>query len=590
MQSGNSVGPYNLISKLGKGSFGMVWLAERRTQLATTRVALKFPHDDEVDLELIKQEAEVWVHASGHPNVLPIIEANIYDERVVIVSEFAPDGSLEDRLRQNPMLPLGDAVEIILGVLSGLKHLHKRGIIHRDLKPANILFQGDTPRLADFGVSRMVKASGHSKTSAGTPMYMAPEAFDGERSVQTDLWSAGVLFYQMLAGRVPFGQREMTSLMAAIVRNEPEVLDTTIPIGIRNVVERALKKDKSERYSQVSEMYSDLNSVPKFGVQDTFISDEAATIRNTDARTVRLEPPVPSKYPIKKKSKTPYILAGGVLLAALVAGGVSLAALFAGGIFRPQTVDPGKSANSAGTSEAPIIPVVLPQTADIPGGMFIMGRNGGAQNERPEHRVNVESFRMDKTEVSNDEYFAFVRESGYRPIPAHWVNDRPETDQGKMPVRYVSVDDANAFARWRSARDAVTYRLPTEIEWEYAARNGAKNTLYPWGNGFESRCAVVDRERNQPDAVGSSSCANDWGVFDLIGNVFEWTDTRVKLYPGSRGTVLPDKADNRHMIRGGSALSKGTGEFGVTSTSRADVEAGVRDKELGFRLVSAPLK
>ncbi len=588
MQSGHSVGPYNLISKLGQGSFGMVWLAERRTQLATTRVALKFPHDDEVDLELIKQEAEVWVHASGHPNVLPIIEANIYDGRVVIVSEFAPDGSLEDRLKLNPRLPLGDAVEIILGVLSGLKHLHKRGIIHRDLKPANILFQGDTPRLADFGVSRMVKASGNSRTSAGTPMYMAPEAFDGERTVQTDLWSAGVLFYQMLAGRVPFDQREMTALMAAIVRDEPDKLNTTVPIEIRTVVERALKKDKAERYQHVSEMYSDLNAAPKFGAQDTFISDEAPTIRNVNALTVRLETPFPSTDPIRKKSKTPYILAGGALLAAVVGGGVLLAVLFAGGSVRPRTIDSGNSANSVATPEVPMTPIG-PSMADIPGGTFIMGRKDGGQNERPEHRVNVEAFRMDKTEVTNDEYFAFVRESGYRPIPAHWVNDRPETDQGKMPVRYVSVDDANAFARWRSARDAATYRLPTEIEWEYAARNGAKNTLYPWGSGFESRCAVLDRERNQPDAVGTASCSNDWGVFDLIGNVFEWTDTRVKLYPGSRGIVLSDKADTRHMIRGGSALSKGTGEFGVTSTFRADLDAGIRDKELGFRLV-APSK
>jgi serine/threonine-protein kinase len=229
---------------------------------------------------------------------------------------------------------------------------------------------------------------------------------------------------------------------------------------------------------------------------------------------------------------------------------------------------------------------VVSFTADlavIPGGTFMMGRNEGRDNEQPENSVTVRPFKMDKTEVINNEYFAFVSETGYRPIPAHWVNDRPLPGQEKMPVRFVNMDDANAFARWRSKRDGVTYRLPTEAEWEYAARNGAKGNLYPWGDTFRAKCAVVDRENTEPEAVGTSSCPNDWGVMDLIGNVFELTGTKVNLYPGSKGEIRSSGMD--YMIRGGGAYSKSIGDYAVTSTYREVVSAVKRDKELGFRLV-----
>jgi formylglycine-generating enzyme required for sulfatase activity len=215
-----------------------------------------------------------------------------------------------------------------------------------------------------------------------------------------------------------------------------------------------------------------------------------------------------------------------------------------------------------------------------------MGRDEGRDNEKPEHAVEVASFRLGKYEVTNAEYLAFTSETSYRPLPAHWVNEKPVPGTERMPVRFVNMDDVNAFIAWRSKKDGIKYRLPSEAEWEYAARSGAKNTLYPWGDTFRPECAVTDKENTEPEPVGSKSCPDDWGVVDLIGNVYEWTGTKANLYPGSGGTVKETK-EPHYMIRGGGALTKSNGDYGITSTFRADTDASKRDKELGFRLAAS---
>jgi serine/threonine protein kinase len=256
LKPGAQIGPYILTGKIGRGSFGVVWLAEKRTPLATTKVALKIPHDDELDLEEIKQEAAVWARASGHPNIIPIIEANIYDDHIVIASEYASDGSLQEWLkRHNGAAPSMDAaIRVMLGILDGLEHLHTQQIIHRDLKPANLLMQGQTPRIADFGISRVLKTTSQSITIAGTTAYMAPEAFDGKRNEQTDLWAAGVIFYQMIAGRLPFPQKDITSLMGAIMTRPHDPMPLSVSNHLQAVIARSLDKNPALRFKSAAEM------------------------------------------------------------------------------------------------------------------------------------------------------------------------------------------------------------------------------------------------------------------------------------------------------------------------------------------------
>jgi serine/threonine protein kinase len=222
-----------------------------------------------VDLNEIRQEAGLWAQLGSHPNILPIFEASIYDGQVVIVSEYAADGSLAEWLqRHDGKAPTSDeASRIALGVLCGLEHLHGLGVVHRDIKPANVLLQNGVPRLADFGISRALHPEKSTGRPAGTPSFMAPEAFDGVRSFQTDIWSVGVMFYLLLTGKLPFPQREWTSLLKAILTLDPAPLPPDLAVQYGDVLKLSLAKEPGQRYRSAAQMAASLT--PLVGASPT---------------------------------------------------------------------------------------------------------------------------------------------------------------------------------------------------------------------------------------------------------------------------------------------------------------------------------
>jgi serine/threonine protein kinase len=266
-RKGDIVGPYTLLQQIGRGGFGEVWLAEKKG-LVTISFALKLPKDDDIDAAIFKQEAAIWVQASGHPNIIPIVEADVHSvkrdgvvlrsNQIVIVSEYLRDGSLQKRLDETGAMSADAACEIAEGILAGLKFLHTRqpSIVHRDLKPDNVLLQEETPRLTDFGIARMLKTSSYSLTVhiSGTYPYMAPEVYKGHYSVRTDVWAAGVILYQLLSNRLPFAQSDLPALISSIANDEPPPLPSSVPAPLRAVVFKALKKNPTERYQSAAEM------------------------------------------------------------------------------------------------------------------------------------------------------------------------------------------------------------------------------------------------------------------------------------------------------------------------------------------------
>jgi iron(II)-dependent oxidoreductase len=286
-------------------------------------------------------------------------------------------------------------------------------------------------------------------------------------------------------------------------------------------------------------------------------------------------------FGVTQKPRSIVAVTGVGLLVILLLGGGTI------GYFVLQPTQQAPSAVSSSSPGAtPTVSVQVAGSADmvqIPGGTFQMGRNDGPPQEQPEHPVTVQAFLMDRTEVTNLEYGAFVADTNYQ-APSHFVRGQPLPGQEQWPVVNVSPIDAQAFAAWRSKRDNVEYRLPTEEEWEYAARSGGEYKLFPWGNRFEEKRAVV--KEASPRAVGSyPQGANRWGVLDLIGNVWEWTSSKASLY--TRGSsAIPGGSKEWVVARGGSYSSDPDNpEIPVSSTYRDWYDPTSRHPNFGFRLV-----
>lgn len=259
--TGDRIGPYTLIEEIGKGGFGVVWLAKKSSSVAEISFALKLARDEDIDRNAFEHEVTIWLKAGGHPNVLRLIDAEVYENRFVFVTEYLPEGSLTQWLErcQNRVCSIAEAVRLISGILAGLDHLHTRQppILHRDIKPSNILLQAGAPKLADFGIARLLKVGTPSSTIAGTYPYMAPEAFQGKlgkRTVQTDLWSVGVVLYELISGRLPFPQQVMTELIGAIINDDPDPLPSSVPEEIERIVYKALARDPRDRFVSAAQM------------------------------------------------------------------------------------------------------------------------------------------------------------------------------------------------------------------------------------------------------------------------------------------------------------------------------------------------
>jgi formylglycine-generating enzyme required for sulfatase activity/serine/threonine protein kinase len=279
----------------------------------------------------------------------------------------------------------------------------------------------------------------------------------------------------------------------------------------------------------------------------------------------------------QSRGKSMLLIGGVVLVLLLLVGGG--AAYF---LTRPKPAITGVGPRTPTNPTNNTTVVTKSDLVEVPGGTFQMGRNDGPPQERPEHTATVQKFYMDRTEVTNAEYAAFVRDMNYE-APSHWVRGRPLPGQEQWPVVNVSPKDAEAFAAWRSKRDGVNYRLPTEEEWEFAARSGGAYKTYPWGDTWEDNRAVVKEATPQP--VGTYTEGKDrWGVVDLIGNAWEWTSSKASIYNGI--AEIPAATKEWVVARGGSYASDPKDrQIPVSATYRDWFPPTTRHQNFGFRLV-----
>jgi TolB-like protein/tetratricopeptide (TPR) repeat protein/predicted Ser/Thr protein kinase len=261
-------GRYTIIEELGRGGMGVVYKAED-TKLKRT-VALKFlppelTHVPEVH-ERFTREAQAAA-ALDHPNICTVYEFDRADETSFISMAYIEGQSLRKKLESGPLEP-DEALRIATQVAEGLQEAHQKGIVHRDIKSANIMVTNRAQaKIMDFGLARMTGTTllTQEGSAMGTIAYMSPEQARGEEvDHRTDIWSLGVVMYEMLTGKLPFKGEHEQAIVYAIRKDKPEPItdiNPDIPVSIEQVVSKALEKDPHTRYQQPEELLDDLKSI-----------------------------------------------------------------------------------------------------------------------------------------------------------------------------------------------------------------------------------------------------------------------------------------------------------------------------------------
>jgi formylglycine-generating enzyme required for sulfatase activity len=298
-------------------------------------------------------------------------------------------------------------------------------------------------------------------------------------------------------------------------------------------------------------------------------TDEESFSEPSDEPTEEFESTFSSSWdysaaPVPSKRRTPWLIGGA---AALLSVAILIAVAVTNSNRVPQPVPPVTR-----------IPEAPPGMVYIAGGDFLMGNNAGDEYEKPAHKVKVAPFFMDITEVTCEEYLKFLSATARRD-PRNWTRQTCAPGAPRQPVTAVDWDDAKAYADWANKR------LPTEEEWEFAAR-GVLGALYPWGNEWRSKAANAGDSSAQRlmDAGSYPNGKTSTGVMDLIGNAWEWTSSDVVVYPG--GNLSSPIPPDTKVIRGGSwrePNNEATGTYRgyLHKTAAEDYSA------TGFRCVKA---
>jgi serine/threonine protein kinase/Tol biopolymer transport system component len=297
---GSTLSHYRIIERLGGGGMGVVYKA---LDLKLDRpVALKFLAGQRGGSEEHKRrflrEARA-ASALDHPNVCTVYEiAETADGALFIVMAYCEGETLRARLDRGP-LPIGEAVAIAQQIAAGLARAHERGIIHRDVKPGNAMLTpggsaGGTVKLVDFGIAKLADQSRLTRTgkAVGTAAYMSPEQFHGEPvDPRIDVWSLGVVLYEMVTGHLPFEAADEKLMVRAILGRTPlpmAALRPGVPPALERVVERALAKAPADRYARIEAMRSDLADLAEL-LGPSRLPDEGSTLFD-----LPVLPPIPS--------------------------------------------------------------------------------------------------------------------------------------------------------------------------------------------------------------------------------------------------------------------------------------------------------
>ena len=258
---GQTLGKYKIVAPLGNGGFGAVYLA--RVTWIDKDVAVKVPHKQNLNFSELLREPRLLA-ALDHPNIVSITTAEKQENVFFIVMEYVEGHTLDDVITERNGLEPKVALDYALQIGLAVDHAHRQGVIHRDLRPPNVLVS-DTGvlKVADFGTSRFLEIAAHGNTVIGSPAYMAPEQFDGKAVFASDLYSLGVMMYQMLTGMLPYdapAPGDLGRLRRGELVSPPRLKKPSIPKAFNDIVMKAMAPDLQNRYQRASDLLNDLET------------------------------------------------------------------------------------------------------------------------------------------------------------------------------------------------------------------------------------------------------------------------------------------------------------------------------------------
>jgi serine/threonine protein kinase len=256
---GQIIGKYKILSTIGSGGFGTVYLAE--DTWIDKKVALKVPHKQDVDFGQLLREPRLLATLS-HPNIVSILTAEKQDGVFFIVMEYVAGETLEHVILRSGALDLPVALDYACQICNAVDHAHAQNVLHRDLRPSNVLVtEQGLCKVADFGTSRVLEVAAHGTTVIGSPPYMAPEQFHGKAVFASDVYSLGVTMYQMLAGDLPYeapAPADFDRLMRGELVTPLRVRNPKVPRTISDIVMKAMAPVITDRYQRAAEVMEDV--------------------------------------------------------------------------------------------------------------------------------------------------------------------------------------------------------------------------------------------------------------------------------------------------------------------------------------------
>ncbi len=336
---GRSINQYEIVAPLGRGGMGEVWLAEDtrlHRKVALKLLPAQFTHDA-ARVRRFEQEARA-VSALNHPHIVTLFDLGQCADDYFMATEFVDGRTLRAHLRERERLPVNEALAIVTQVAEALGATHAAGIVHRDIKPENVMLRHDGyVKVLDFGLAKIGEnlalqdAAGETQSSIteagavlGTVSYMSPEQARALRiDARTDIFSLGIVFYELLTGRLPFEGTTAGEMFASILRSEPLPLGASAPEALQRVVLKALAKERDARYQTVAEFAGELKTLAQeLEFQARLADSENKTRLSGGSASAASAPSTSSLSSVTgaRRAVWKYLLGAAAALFAVVAG------------------------------------------------------------------------------------------------------------------------------------------------------------------------------------------------------------------------------------------------------------------------------